>query len=318
MIVLWIAVFIVSIAVLVKSSDYFIDNSKIIGRAFNIPDVIIGITIVAFGTSLPELITSVIAVTQNQPEIVISNVVGSNIANIFLVFGVGVFLLGKNRIKEKIIVDIVVLIVMSIALYLFAMDGTITFFESLSILIAFAFYMFYLIKTIDKHRATSDFDIETEHDEAENKESILKPSIILVLSSAGIYLGSNFTIKAVVIISEMSGIATDVISASAIAFGTSLPELVVSAVSAKKGEVNLIFGNVLGSNLFNIFSVIGVSGLIGTLVIPESIMTISLPLMILGAVIFSANLLIGRINKAVGVMYVSAYILFILNLYGVI
>jgi len=317
MITMWIVIFILSIAVLVKSSDYFIDNSKIIGRAFNIPDIVIGITIVAFGTSLPELITSILAVIQGQSEIVISNVVGSNIANIFLVFGVGVFLVGKNKIKEKIIIDIVVLMVMSVILYIFSMDGIISFYESLSILIAFAFYMFYLIKTVDKHRENGEIEIETEHDKTE-KISIWKPLIILLLSSFGIYISSDFTIKAVVKISEISVIATDVISASAIALGTSLPELVVSIVSAKKGEINLIFGNVLGSNLFNIFSVIGVSGLIGNLTIPSSIMTISLPLMIIGAFVFSMNLLIGKINKIIGSTYVVIYVLFILRLYGVI
>ncbi len=318
MIVMWLIVFAICIAVLVKSSDLFIDNSKIIGKAFNIPDIVIGITIVGFGTSLPELVTSIIATIKHQPEIAISNVVGSNIANIFLIFGVGAFMLKKSQIKEKIITDIVALIVISAYLYFVSYDGSITMIESATFLVAFAVYMFYLIKTIDKHRDTVEIEEEAKDEVLEEKISLIKPFIFLFASIFGIFISSNYTIQAVVEISKISGIATDVISASAIALGTSLPELVVSAVSAKRGEVNLIFGNVLGSNLFNIFSVIGISGFISTLVVPQSMMTLSLPLMMFGAIIFSINIIWGKVNRPLGIGYIVVYVLFILKLYGVI
>ncbi len=276
------AIFIASLAVLIKSSDYFIQSAEKIGKYFGIPAFIIGVTIVALGTSLPELVSSIIAVIQDSSEIVAGNVIGSNIANIFLILGIAAILGKKLKISFELIHVDLPLLVGSAALLTFTiLDGVFTWKEGTISLLGLAIYLFYT--------ASSGKEIEAEQGKIKNtkKEKLGGKTIPILLASCGfIFLGAKFTIDSIINLSNILNIGKEVIAMSAVAFGTSLPELMVTISAAKKGNAEMAVGNVLGSNIFNSFAVMGVPAFFGVLIIPKEILVFSLPVMLTATLLY--------------------------------
>jgi cation:H+ antiporter len=284
-ILIWTVVFIVSLFALVKASDYFTDSAEQIGLFFGLPPFIVGVTIVALGTSLPELVTSVIAVAKHSSEVVVGNVVGSNIANVFLVFGLTAVIAKKMVISHDIIkVDLPFLAGSALLLAATSWDGTFSLTEGLLSLIVIVVYLFYTISTEEKHK-----DVVLEKvvaDRLKQRGPIWKAWIILVVSAVFIYLGANYTIESIIKLSELLNIGKEVIAVSAVAFGTSLPELIVTISATRKGKPEIAVGNILGSNIFNALAVMGIPALFGALIIPNSIILFGLPIMLIATLLF--------------------------------
>ena len=301
---LWVSVgvFVVSLAVLIKSSDYFTDSAEEIGIFLGIPSFIVGVTIVSVGTSLPELASSVVAATKGSTEIVVGNVVGSNISNIFLVLGVAA-IIGKHLKTswELIHVDLPILIASSFILIVSMLDGVITTFEAFLCLLGYPIYIGYTVSMQRKHKS----------EEATRKALGRSPPLILLVSSVFIYLSAKYTVESVIHISEMLSIGAEVIAMVAIALGTSLPELMVSSVAAKKGNSELAIGNVLGSNIFNSFVVIGIPGLFGSLVVPDIILSFAMPMMVISTLMYFFTVQDREITQWEGMMLVLLYLFFI-------
>lgn len=306
----WITVFLISIGTLIKSSDYFTEAAEKLGLVIGIPQFIVGVTIVSIGTSLPELMTSLIAVFRGVTEFVAGNAIGSNIANILLVIGAAAIFAKKTmKVEWSLIdVDLPLLLICTFVLYFCVADGMFTFGEAVLCLLGYLIYTMYVISTrTDDDKSTEKF-----------KWSII---VTLILSSVGIFFGAQYTIDSIIAIINLPffiklGIDTSMIALSAVALGTSLPELTVSISAAKKGNYEMALGNVIGSNIFNSFVVMGIPALISPLVISSTILTLAVPFMIAATFVLIVSILDKSISKYEGAMFVLLYVLFIIKLMG--
>lgn len=295
----FILIFIVSIAILLIASDKFVDSAEKVGLAMGIPSFIIGVTIVAFGTSLPELATSIASVFSGSSEIVIGNAVGSNITNILLVLGAAA-VYGKGiKIDYDIMnTDIPMLFGSAFLLYFALQDFTLSTMECLIFLAALAIFLF------------NSFNGNA--DETVIKTKIApKDWLILLLGSVAIFFSAKYTIFAMEGIANEMKIPVHIISITIVALGTSLPEVIVSITAAKKGNHGMAVGNVLGSNIFNTYAVMAIPGLMGNLTIPEDTMTFSVPFMIAVTILFGIICLSKKISRWEGYMLLIFYVFFI-------
>jgi len=295
-------IFVVSLAVLIKASDVFVESAEKIGLALGVSPFIIGVTIVAFGTSLPELATSIASVQMGSSEIVVANVVGSNITNILLVVGV-VAVVGKGiDLNYNIMnIDMPMLIASALLMWFTISDGHLDLFEVSLYLISLVIFLTHSIK---KKRVKD-----------ENRPD-LKPMSFLLLIIAGvlIYFSAVYVIQGLKGIAEIANIDKAIISTGALALGTSLPELVVSLAAIKRNNHSIAIGNVLGSNIFNTYGVLGVSSLFGNLVFPASVLTFSAPFMIGLTVMFAFVMLTKQVSRWEGYILLIFYAFFIYNL----
>ncbi len=304
---IWSIVFMVSLFVLIKSSDYFTTSAEKIGLIFGVPSFIIGVTIVAVGTSMPELITSLIAVFKGSSEIVIGNVIGSNITNIFLVLGIAAVVDKQIKITRRIIrVDLPFLAVSSFLLAMTVWDRSFHLPDALLLLGGLVLFVLYTIKESIVRK------IITEPEKHIEKEK-LKMSIIvtLLVSCVFIYLGAKITIESVINLADILHVRKEIIALSAVALGTSLPELVVSITAVRKGKSEMAVGNILGSNIFNTFAVMGIPALFGALVIPQSILTFALPVLLIATLLFYLICQDNKVTRWEGWLLLLFYIFFI-------
>lgn len=315
---LWSIIFIISLTFLIKASDYFTIAAEKIGIVLGIPPFVVGVTIVSIGTSLPELIYSLFAVSQNSSEVVAGNVIGSNITNIFLVLGVTAIVGKKIRISFELInVDLPLFIGTAFLLGLIIWDGTVTIPEALLLLIMLVIYFLYTIKQEEAHDET-DVIKDLEKDLKTNQKLELKNILMLIGSSVVIYFSAEWTIKAIIELSELLNVGKEIIAITVMALGTSLPELVVSMQAARKGKSEIAVGNVLGSNIFNSCAVMGVPALIGPLIISSSILTFGLPTMIIATVLYLFITQDKQITQWEGWLLVILYVFFVGKVVGVI
>lgn len=311
--ILWILVFIAAITLLVVSSDRFIKSAETIGLAFGIPTFILGVTLVAAGTSLPELVASIIAITQGKDDIVIGNVVGSNITNVFLILGFVVVVSRNIRIGFDLLnIDLPLMIASAFMIGIFCINGTFSIFESIISLVALGAYLAYAFSGDSVSPALKD-ELSVLNQKQARKN--WKPWLWLIVSGGALYISAQFTIRSISEISELLGIGREIISLSAVALGTSLPELSVSVMAARRGNTDLAIGNILGSNIFNTFGVLGVAGLIGTINIPNSILYFSLPVMVVASLLFFFMAQNRNISRWEGFFLLLLYAYFLGHLY---
>jgi len=277
-------IFVVSIAALVKASDVFTDAAEKLGLAIGLPKFIVGVTIVSIGTSLPELISSLFGVFQDATEVVVSNVVGSNIANICLVVGIAAIVNSKSlRITYNLVsVDLPLFMGSAFLLVLMAWDQQFSRGEALLLVLGYIVYLFYILQTSEIDPSSTDSSVQSSDVTHANSSSsqathMIKELLIVIVSGIFIFLGARYTIQSLIEISDILGIGREVIAISAVALGTSLPELLVTISAARKGQAEIAIGNVIGSNIFNVFVVVGIPGLIVPLPVPDSIMAQGIP-----------------------------------------
>lgn len=295
-----IGIFVLSLAALLKGSDWFIDSAEEIGLSFGISPFIIGLTIVAFGTSLPELATSVSSVLQGESAIVVGNVVGSNITNIALVLGLVAISIRQINMDYNIWhIDMPFLWGSAFLLWFTLMDGNFSLFEAFLFLAALAIFLLYSFKN------------ERDEDEEEKEKLSAKTYGLLVLGGIMVWLGADFTIKAISNLSMQAGISPEMIALTVVAFGTSLPEIIVSLGAAKKGKTSIAVGNVLGSNIFNTYCVMSISRFFGDLTIPDGILQSSLPIMLVMTILFGVTSNNKKITSWEGMMLILFYVFFV-------
>ncbi len=302
---LWGGIFIVSLAALVKASDWFIGGAETIGKALGVPSFIIGVTIVAMGTSLPELASSIAAVYFGNSEIVVGNAIGSNITNILLVLGL-VAVVGKQfEIKHDIMyIDIPMLIASSLLLWFVIYDLDVTLFDALVLVAGLTIFLIYTIKGNDKAEENTKRDAIS-----------WKTYAIVVASGVLIYFSATYTVEAIGELSGLIGINTEIIALSLVALGTSLPEVIVSVSATRKGNPEIALGNILGSNVFNTFAVVGLPAFLGDINIPDSILSFSLPMMMAVTLLFAIMCISKRISQWEGYMLLLFYLVFLGGLF---
>lgn len=241
------------ILVLVFSGDYLVKGATAIANHFKISSLVIGLTVVAFGTSAPELIVSLDAAITGHPEIALGNVIGSNIANIALVLGITVVILPMPVAQQTIKRSWPVMLIAGIALYLTMLNNRVGTFEGLAL---FVLLIWFIISSI---RSSKRFPINVSIPKPSNKLPIWVYIGIVVLASGGLALGSRFLVNGASVMAASMGVSERIISITIVAFGTSVPELTASIIAALKKETDISVGNIVGSNIFNVFAVIGIS-----------------------------------------------------------
>ena len=295
----YIAIFVVSLGVLIKSSDWFVGAAEKIGLSLGVSPFIIGVTVVAFGTSLPELASSIAAVEMGSSEIVAGNVIGSNITNILLIIGVTAFL-GNGITMEYDIIDsdIPLLVISALAVWLFMSSGSLSILEIILLLSGLVVFLFHSFRD--------------GYSRNPGQEKLrLKTVLILLAGGILIYFSSEYTVFGLKGIADSLDIKKEVISLGALALGTSLPELVVSVAAIRRKNSGIAVGNVLGSNIFNSYAVLGISSLFGPLLITKDILDFSIPMLLGVTILFSIMSISGRIAKWEGFMLILIYVYFI-------
>lgn len=254
-----VVLLIIGFAFLVKGADAFVEGSSSIAKHFHVPSLIIGMTIVAMGTSLPETAVSVTASIAGSNALAVSNAVGSNIFNLMVVIGVCAVLTPVAVQKSSLKIDIPFSIVCALLLLVLGHDRMmLTRVNGLILIVLFAFFILYMIRSAQHSMNNEDSEFAAEAAEMKVM-SVPKSLIFIVIGIAGITLGSDWVVDGAKTIASAFGISENLIGLTIVAFGTSLPELMTSIVAARKNEVDMALGNAVGSNIFNILMVLGIA-----------------------------------------------------------
>lgn len=254
-----VVLLIIGFAFLVKGADTFVEGSSSIAKHFHVPSLIIGMTIVAMGTSLPETAVSVTASIAGSNALAVSNAVGSNIFNLMVVIGVCAVLTPVAVQKSSLKIDIPFSIVCALLLLVLGHDRMmLTRVNGLILIVLFAFFILYMIRSAQHSMNNEDSEFAAEAAEMKVM-SVPKSLIFIVIGIAGITLGSDWVVDGAKTIASAFGISENLIGLTIVAFGTSLPELMTSIVAARKNEVDMALGNAVGSNIFNILMVLGIA-----------------------------------------------------------
>lgn len=303
---------------LVKGGDWTVDAAVYVARRFGISQLVIGFTILAFGTSLPELIVSVLSNLRGSPGIAIGNVLGSNIANIAFIIGFVAMMTPLVKKSKAIARDLLFMLLVSGLLAGLLVYGTIGYLAGgamLLLLFAYIFYQYYA--------ATHGADIPEEADDEDDEgfSSMGRALLFLLLGMGAVAIGAEFLVRGARIGAVAIGVPESVIALSLIAFGTSLPELSTSLIAAKKGHSDMVFGNIIGSNVFNILMIIGVSALVkpisSSMFSPQLVnfdVWVTLAVSVIFAAILFARKSIGRIT---GGLFFTGYILYNIYIYAI-
>lgn len=260
---------------LIKGADLFVDGAASIARKFNIPSMVIGLTIVAMGTSAPEAAVSITSSLAGQNDMSVANVVGSNFFNILMVLGVSAIIaklpVQKNTIKK----DTPFLLIVSVLLLIFAFDKNISRIEGIIFLVIFVYFLYTTVKSAkntEESTSLSDNEIAVSDNDIPANTPMFKTIILSLIGIAGIIFGGDMVVDSATSIATMFGMSANLVGLTIVAVGTSLPEFVTSIVAIKKGETEIAIGNVIGSNIFNILLVLGLA----TAIFPIAISTFAL------------------------------------------
>ncbi len=325
-----IIIFIFSLFFLVLGAEVFLKNAERIGLSLGLSPFVIGVTIVAFGTSFPELFTSIMAVSMGVTEMIPANVIGSNIANILLVVGISA-ILGKKLVVTKNLIDIdlpllsIGTVILIGVVYPWGEENAlVTRPESIILILIYGVYLLYTFfhKEIEENDLIAIPARKTKmknptSTENEKPKTSFKEWGLLFLSGVVLTFSAKYLIVSVIGISELLNIAVGVISILAVAIGTSLPELIVSAKAAMKGNPEVALGNVFGSNVFNSFIVIGIPGLFSNIKIDETTLLIGFPIMILSTLLFVISGISRRIHNWEGFFFIGLYVIFVIKILGI-
>jgi cation:H+ antiporter len=314
----WIGIFAVSLVSLLIAANFFTTAGEKIGILMKISPFIIGVTIIALGTSLPEIATSIISVIDGHSEFVIGNVVGSNIANILLVLAIAAIVAKQLKVDKNILsIDLPILLGSTILLFIITADRKVTHVDGIFSILILVTYLIYNVRSQRKVNR-QELKEQKQINKDQKKKPILIQCLILLLSGTALYFSADYTIEAVVQLSTLFNIGTEVIAVSAIAIGTSLPELVVSIVAARKGQADIAIGNVTGSNIFNALGVIGIPSLFGTLVIPEGMITFGIPALLLITILYIFTTMDKEVSKWEGITLLLIYVAFMGKTFGLV
>ena len=305
----WLAV---GFVCLVKGADLFVEGSSSMAKLFKIPTVIIGLTIVAMGTSAPETAVSISAALKGANEIAVSNVVGSNFFNLLVVAGICALMQPISITKDLVKRDFPVSIITTVLLLVCLITGqlatgkpSLTALAGIIMLLSFGAYITALVKSaLDKNNRG-----ETENTENIKSRSLPVSILLIAVGLAGVIAGGNLVVDSAAAVALKFGMSNTLIGLTIVAIGTSLPELVTSIVAAKKGEADLALGNVIGSNIFNILFVLGMSSVLNTITVPfdsviDTALLIAVNIVVL-AIVLAKKSAIGRfVGTAMILMYV--------------
>lgn len=293
-------VLLLGFALLVKGADAFVDGSSGIARLLRVPGVVIGLTIVAIGTSLPEASVSITAGLVGANGLSLGNVIGSNIFNLMVVACLCALIMTFSLEKQLLSRDFPVCVAASGLLVVFLLDGALARWEGLALLAGLAAYIAWTVKGALKDRASAEPCTE--------KISPVKCGVFIVLGAAAIIWGGDLVVDSASAIARALGLTETLIGLTIVAVGTSLPELATSIVAAKKGESGLALGNAIGSCIFNVLFILGASSALNPIEAPAGILVDAGVMLALTAGLFVWCRVKGRMTKPMGVAGLLSYV----------
>lgn len=301
-----IVLLLVGFILLIKGADFFVEGSSSVAKSLRIPSMIVGLTIVAMGTSLPELAVSVTASLAGNNALAVSNVIGSNIFNLMLVCGAcalfAPLIVQKNTLKKEIPLS-VVCVVLLLVLGLFGMEIGRT--DGVILLILFIGFLVWMVKSALKAHAES-----ANLEESDNEYKIYPAWVCVIYIVGGavaIKFGGDFVVDGASAVAMKAGLSQNLVGLTIVAMGTSLPEFVTSVVAARKNEVDMAFGNVIGSNIFNILFILGVTATISPVAFIMENVIDSVILLIVSILVWVFAWSRLHIEKKEGVVLLACY-----------
>ena len=300
--ILQIILLCVGFVMLVKGADWFVDGASGIATKFKIPQIVIGLTIVAMGTSAPEAAVSITAALKGNADITVGNIVGSNILNVLVILGLSAVITPLAVAKSTIKVDIPFMIAISLLFLVMGYDGTIALLEGIILLVVFVSYLTYLFVLAIKDKDNSEEDIK--------EMSVAKALAWTVVGLALIVYGSDVTVDAATKIAKFLGLSERFIGLTIVALGTSLPELFTSVSAARKGNADIAIGNIVGSNIFNILFVVGLSASIIPVPFAAGFRFDTIVAIIAGVLLFACSLKDGKLKKWAGALMLLSYVVY--------
>lgn len=296
----------IGLVILLAGGKFLVDGASGLAARFGLSPGLIGLTVVAFGTSAPELLVSINAALKGSSDIAIGNVIGSNISNISMVLGISAMIFPIVIHPSVLKLDYMATLVSSLIFYLMAANGIISRWEGFILFVLFILINIYFFKKISKN--------EVDLNEIENvpSSSLFKSILLFFIGVLGLYFGSDMLVDSAVNISKEMGISERIIGVTIIAIGTSLPELITSLIAAMKKKTDIAIGNILGSNIQNIFSIIGLTALIRPINVSEIFLNqdfiwmIGLTLLLFP--IFRTNWRISRLEGLLLLILYSGYL----------
>jgi len=303
-----VILFVIGLIMLFLGGEGLVKGASRLARVLGISPVVIGLTVVAFGTSAPEFVVSLIASLKGASDIVLGNIVGSNISNIGLILGIGALISPLVIYIRLIKVEVPIMIALSLVLYVLAWSLNIGFWQGIFLfgaLIAFTLYSYFGSKKEPRQ-------IKEEFEEfASSDNNVWKHIVFIVLGLAGLVVGARFVVDSAIFIARIAGVSELVISITAVAIGTSLPELSTTIVAAVRKEHDIIVGNIIGSNIFNI-GILGVVSIVHPVTVDSSLLRFEFPVMIFFSILLLPFMITGkRVGRVEGLLLLVLYAGFI-------
>lgn len=325
-------VFVVSLAALLASAEAFTRSAKRIGVGLGISPFVVGATVVAAGTSLPELSASVIAGLAGEPGIVVGNAVGSNVANVLLVLGTTAAVAGRIDVDRELMrVDLPLLVASAGFLWLALADGAFAWYEGALALVGLVIYLAFAISDAfrleepvedvlsDVTGEPVDVDPHAPRDPGALASDVsvrARTVVVALVALIGVFASANYLVESILDIAVGVGVGTEVVAITAVSVGTSLPEIGVSVAAVRQGHADIAVGNVLGSNVFNTFGVMGVPTLIAPVTVPSSVLRYALPAMLLATALYFFIAQDNEITRYDGFALLLLYATFLVNLFA--
>jgi cation:H+ antiporter len=276
--------------------------------------LVVGLTVVSLGTSAPELLVSIQAATDGTPDIAMGNVVGSNIANLGLVLAITAIIFPIKIDRLIIRQDWPMMMASSLALFFFALDNKLTFLEGAILFITLIFFTVYLLFR-SKWFDTPEPEVEVDDLKHEAKKTLGRLIALVLIGCVGLYFGSEWFVAGAVGIAESFGVSEHIIGVTLVAFGTSVPELAASGIAAYRQQSDISIGNLIGSNIFNILAVLGITSMITPIPITQNLMDFDIFWMLgIALLLFPIMLFGARISRANGLVLLAVYVSFVLLL----
>ncbi len=296
----------VGFLMLVKGADVFVDGAAGIADKFGIPQLVIGLTIVAMGTSAPEAAVSITAALKGNADITIGNIVGSNILNILIILGITSVIVAVSVQKSTVRYEIPFMLVITVMLAIFGYtSGHITFWEGIIFWIAFTIYLAYLFIMAMNNK---------EEVEETKKRPVWMLILFVVIGIVLVVWGSDVTVDAATRIARAAGLSQRFIGLTIVALGTSLPELVTSVSAARKGKADIAIGNIVGSNIFNILFVVGTTALITPVVFKPEFMIDTMISLAAGILLWLCVFRDRKLGRAGGIIMLLGYVAYFVYL----
>ncbi len=305
-----ILLLLLGLATLVFGGDLLVKGAVNLAQLMSVSPLVIGLTVVSFGTSAPELIVSINAALGGNPEIAVGNVIGSNIANLGLVLGITVLIFPLVVGRQTKRVDWPVLLICSLLFYGFAFDGQIQRWEGALLFILVVGYTVWLIRASRRETKLE------QASESGNRPLLSISCGFLLIGLLGLYLGSEWMLSGAVGIATKAGLSKHVIAVTIIAFGTSVPELVTSGIAAYRKQTDISVGNLIGSNIFNTTVVLGITAMVRPIGVVQSVLKFDL-LWMLGVVLLLLPLLLfgQKLDRSKGILLLGTYLGYMLILF---